>query len=140
MILIADIKIKNFNLFNWSIRIFFQAFFNDQTANDLVTKKIKQSIDKIRPSLTSQQNDVLTSEQQNFNKELDDVLNSAKNIQEQLEAEYNVLKEYRNAVDKVSSILDRCKYNEDPIQNVAGLYYNVEKITVVQNDLLVRNE
>lgn len=115
----------------------FQALLNDPTAHDLVAKKIKQSIDKIRPSLTSQQNDVLTSEQQNFNKELDDVMNSAKNIQKQLEAEYNVLKEYRNAVDKVSSILDRCKYNEDPIQNVAGLYYNVEKITVVQNDLLV---
>lgn len=67
-------------------------------------------------------------------------MNSAKVIQEQLEKQYGLLKEYRSGVDKVSSILDRCKYNEDPINNVAGLYFNVEKITLVQNDLLVRYE
>lgn len=105
-----------------------------------MTKKIKQSIDKIRPSLTSQQNDILTSEQQGFNKDLDDIMNSAKVIQEQLEKEYSLLKEYRNSVDKVTSILDRCKYNEDAINNIAGLYFNVEKITLVQNDLLVSNK
>jgi len=64
-------------------------------------------------------------------------MESAKAIQEQLEKEYGLLKEYKNLVDKVSSVLDRCKYNEEPVQNVAGLYYNVEKISLVQNDLLV---
>lgn len=54
-----------------------------------------------------------------------------------MDDKFGILKEYRNAVDKVSSILDRCKYNEDPIQNLAGLYFNIEKITLVQNDLLV---
>lgn len=54
-----------------------------------------------------------------------------------MDDEFGVLKEYRNVFDKVSSILDRCKYNEEPIQNLAGLYFNVEKITLVQNDLLV---
>lgn len=117
--------------------LFFQAFFGDQTVHDLVTKKIKHSIDKIRPSLTSQQNDVLTAEQQGFIKDLDDVMNSAKAIQKKMDDEFGVFKEYRNVFDKVSSILDRCKYNEDPIQNLAGLYFNVEKITLVQNDLLV---
>lgn len=108
--------------------------------NDLVTKKIKQSADKIRPSLTAQQNDKLTSELQGLGKDLDDVMNSAKTIQEQLEKEFGLLKDYKNSVEKVSSILDRCKYTEDPIQNIAGLYFNVEKITLVQNDLLVSND
>lgn len=117
--------------------IYFQAFFSDQTVYDLVTKKIKQSIDKIRPSLTSQQNDVLILEQQSFIKDLENIMNSAKTIQKQFEEKYSLLKEYRNVVDKVSSILDHCKYTEDPIQNVAGLYYNVEKITLKQNDLFV---
>lgn len=102
-----------------------------------MTKKIKQSIDKIRPSLTSQQNNVLTSEQQNLNKDFENVMGSAKAIQEQLEEECGLLKEYKNLVDKVSSVLDRCKYNEEPVQNVAGLYYNVDKIALVLNDLLV---
>jgi len=64
-------------------------------------------------------------------------MNSAKAIQKKMDDKFGVLKEYRNIVDKVSSILDRCKYNEEPIQNLAGLYFNVEKITLVQNDLLV---
>lgn len=117
----------------------FQVFFSDQTINDLVTKQIKQSIDKIRPSLTSAQNDILTSEQQKLNKDLEDIMNSAKIIQKQFEEEFSLLKEYRCAVDKVSSILDHCTYKEDPIKNIAGLYFNVEKITLIQNDLLVSN-
>jgi len=64
-------------------------------------------------------------------------MNAAKAIQKKMDNEFGILKEYRNVADKVSSILDRCKYNEDPIQNLAGLYFNVEKITLVQNDLLV---
>lgn len=103
-----------------------------------MTKKIKQSVDKIRPSLTPGQNDALTLEQQSFNKDLEDVMNSAKTVQKRLEEKYGMLNEYKNLVDKVSSILDRCKYNEEPVQNIAGLYYNVEKITLAQNDLLVR--
>jgi len=66
-------------------------------------------------------------------------MNSAKAIQKKMENEFSLLKEYRSVVDKVSLILDRCKYKEDPIQNLAGLYFNVEKITLVQNDLLVSN-
>jgi nesprin-1 len=66
-------------------------------------------------------------------------MNSAKLVQQKMENEFGLLKEYKNVVDKVSSILDRCKYNEDPIQNLAGLYFNVEKITLVQNDLFVSN-
>lgn len=124
-------------LIDFSIYINLQAFFNDQTIHALVTKKIKQSIDKIRPSLTSQQNDILTIEQQSFNKDLENIINMARIIQEQFEEEYGLLKEYRNLVDKVSSILDRCNYTEDSIQNIAGLYYNIEKLTLVHNDLLV---
>lgn len=108
--------------------------------HDLVTKKIKQSADKIRPSLTAQQNDKLTSELQSLGKDLDDVMNSAKTMQKQFEEEFGLLKDYKNSVERVSSILDRCKYTEDPIQNVAGLYFNVEKITLIQNDLLVSND
>lgn len=67
-------------------------------------------------------------------------MNSVKVIQEELEKEYGLLKEYRSSADKVSSILEHCKYNEDVINNLAGLYFNVEKITLVQNDLLVSNE
>lgn len=122
----------------WNI-YFFQAFFGDKTIHDLVTKKIKNSIDKIRPSLTSQQNDVLTAEQRDFNKDLEDVMNSAKVVQKKMEDEFGLFKEYKSVVNKVSSILDHCKYNEDPIQNLAGLYFNVEKITLVQNDLFVSN-
>lgn len=108
--------------------------------HDLITKKIKQSADKIRPSLTAQQNDKLTSELQGLSKDLDDVMKSAKTMQEQFEEEFGLLKDYKNSVERVSSILDRCKYTENPIQNVVGLYFNVEKITLVQNDLLVSND
>lgn len=118
---------------------YFQALISDQTINDLVSKKIKRTIDNIKPSLTPQQNDILTSEQQGFNKVIDDVLNSAKTIQKLLEEELILLKDHRSVFDKVSSILNRCKYNENPIQNIAELYFNVEKITLVQNDLLVSN-
>lgn len=97
-------------------------------------------MDKIRSSLSSQQNEVLTLDQQNFNKNLEDLMNKAKIIQKQFEEELDLLKEYKNAVEKVSLILNHCKYNEDPIQNVAGLFFNVEKITLVQNDLLVSNK
>lgn len=108
--------------------------------HDLVTKKIKQSADKIRPSLTAQQNDKLTSELQGIGKDLDDVMKSAKTMQEQFEEEFGLLKDYKSSVERVSSILDRCKYTENLIQNVAELYFNVEKITLVQNDLLVSND
>jgi len=66
-------------------------------------------------------------------------MNSAKVVQKKMEDEFGLFKEYKSIVDKVSSILDRCKYNEDPIQNLAGLYFNVEKIKLVQNDLFVSN-
>lgn len=132
--IVPDVCVELLNLLHF---YFFQAFFSNQTVYDLVTKKIQHSIDKIRPSLTSQQNDVLTAEQRGFIKDLDDVMNSAKAIQKKMDEKFGVFKEFRNVADKVSSILDRCKYNEDPIQNLAGLYFNVEKITLVQNDLLV---
>lgn len=136
-----NIKINKYNFVTHvCYKYYFQEFLNDQTIDDLVTKKIKQSIDNIRPSLTSEQSDILTSEQQNFNKDLDNVLNSAKIIQEQLGEEYKLLKEYKTVVDKVSSILESYKFNEEPVQNIAGLYFNIEKITLVQKNLLVSNE
>lgn len=136
-----NIKINKYNFVTHvCYKYYFQEFLNDQTIDDLVTKKIKQSIDNIRPSLTSEQSDILTSEQQNFNKDLDNVLNSAKIIQEQLGEEYNLLKEYKTVVDKVSSILESYKFNEEPVQNIAGLYFNIEKITLVQKNLLVSIE
>lgn len=64
-------------------------------------------------------------------------MNSAKKLQEQLEIEYEILEEYRNIANKISSILVQCKCNEDPIKNLAGLFFNVEKISHIKNDLTV---
>ncbi|XP_050547988.1 muscle-specific protein 300 kDa-like, partial [Daktulosphaira vitifoliae] len=106
----------------------------DKYAYDLVTNEIKQNIDKIRPSLNPEEIEVLKSEQLHLNDEFNILNNLAKEILKEKENIIEYLKKYKHTVEKILSIINFNKLNEEPINNLAGLYFNVEKISLIQND------
>lgn len=113
-------------------------FSNETPVKDLVTKQIQSTADRIWPSLTGIEQEELTRELQQFGQVMKGTLLAAKTQREQLERDASAWKEYAQLAERVKSVLARASYDAgEPVKDLAGLQFSVQKITHALNDLKV---
>lgn len=103
----------------------------------MVNQTIQQSADKIFPSLTSYEQEELSREQQQHTQTLKNTLNSAKSQQAQLEQDAEMWKDFCNALEKVKAVIARTRFTDEPVSTLAGLHFNIQKISHALNDIQV---
>ncbi|XP_057659189.1 muscle-specific protein 300 kDa isoform X4 [Diorhabda carinulata] len=113
-------------------RIFFNTGSN---IRELVNQTIQQAADKIYPSLTSYEQEELSREQQQHVQILKNTLNSAKSQKAQLEQDAEMWKDYCNTLDRVKAVISRTKFIDEPVSTLAGLHFNIQKISHALNDV-----
>lgn len=112
-------------------------FSTEATIKDLVSKQIQAAADKIWPSLNKIEQEELSRELQHHTQVLKNTLNSAKSQRAQLEQDGEVWKSYCQMNDKIKTILERIQFNDEPVANLAGLHFNMQKIGHAKNELKV---
>lgn len=112
-------------------------FSTEATIKELVSQQIQQAADKIWPSLTPSEQEELSREQQQHTQLLKNTLNSAKSQRAQLEQDAEMWKDYCQTLDKVKSVLARTQFTDEPVSTLAGLHFNIQKITHALNDIQV---
>lgn len=112
-------------------------FSTESNIKELVSQQIQQAADKIWPSLTPAEQEELSREQQQHTQLLKNTLNSAKSQRAQLEQDAEMWKDYCQTVDKVKSVLARSQFTDEPVTTLAGLHFNIQKITHALNDIQV---
>lgn len=113
-------------------------FSTEANIKELVSQQIQQAADKIWPSLTPSEQEELSQEQQQHTQLLKNTLNSAKSQRAQLEQDAEMWKDYCQILDKVKSVLARSQFTDEPVTTLAGLHFNIQKITHALNDIQVR--
>lgn len=113
-------------------------FGNEAAIKDLVTRQIQEAADKIWPSLQPAEQEDLSQELQEYAQTLKNTLNLAKSQRSKLEQDLDNWKEYRQLCEKVKTILSRIQVSDEPVTNLAGLHFNMQKITHALNDIQVR--
>lgn len=112
-------------------------FSTEATIKDLVSKQIQAAADKIWPSLNKMEQEELSRELQHHTQVLKNTLNSAKSQRAQLEQDGEVWKCYCQMNDKIKTTLSRIEFNDEPVANLAGLHFNMQKILHAKNELKV---
>ncbi|XP_052120036.1 muscle-specific protein 300 kDa isoform X1 [Frankliniella occidentalis] len=110
-------------------------FGSEQAMRELLSHDIQQAADKIWPSLWATEQEELTNEQTHLTQLLKNTLNSAKSRQAQLEQDAQVWHDYCAALEKVRSLLELYQFTDEPVSNLAGLHYNLDKVTHAQQDV-----
>ncbi|KAK9890572.1 hypothetical protein WA026_011942 [Henosepilachna vigintioctopunctata] len=110
-------------------------FSTEGNMKELVTVHIQKAADEIWPSLTSSEQEELSKERQNLTQTLKNTLNSAKSQRAQLEQGAEIWKEYSQSLDKVKSVIARTKFVDEPVSTLAGLHFNIQKISHALNDI-----
>lgn len=112
-------------------------FSTEPKTKELVSTQIQHAADKIWPSLTPSEQEELSREQQQHTQLLKNTLNSAKSQRAQLEQDAEMWKDYCQNLDKVKSVLARSQFTDEPVTTLAGLHFNIQKITHALNDIQV---
>lgn len=112
-------------------------FSTESNIKELVSQQIQQAADKIWPSLTPPEQEELSREQQQHTQLLKNTLNSAKSQRAQLEQDAEMWKDYCQTVDRVKGVIARSQFSDEPVTTLAGLHFNVQKITHALNDIQV---
>lgn len=116
-------------------------FFSSEGAmKELVSKTIQEAADKIWPSLTPYEQEELSREQQQHTQILKNTLNSAKSQKAQLEQDAEIWKDYCQSLEKVKSVISRTKFTDEPVSTLAGLHFNIQKLSHALNDVQVSSE
>ncbi|KAJ8984006.1 hypothetical protein NQ317_006860, partial [Molorchus minor] len=89
---------------------------------------MKELFDTLRTGGTQQ-------EQQQHTQTLKNTLNSAKSQKAQLEQDAEIWKDYCQTLDKVKAVIARTKFTDEPVTSLAGLHFNVQKISHALNDI-----
>nr|CAD7429520.1 unnamed protein product [Timema monikensis] len=111
-------------------------FFSTEPAmKELVSQQIQQAADHIWPSLTGVEQEELSREQQQLTQLLKNTLNSAKSRRAQLEQDTEMWRDYRDTLAKVRGVLARSEFNDEPVTSLAGLHFNIQKLTHGLNDI-----
>ncbi|KAG5889989.1 hypothetical protein JTB14_035905 [Gonioctena quinquepunctata] len=110
-------------------------FSTESNIKELVSQTIQQAADKIWPSLTPYEQEELSREQQQHTQTLKNTLNSAKSQRAQLEQDAEIWKDYCQALDKVRAVISRTKFSDEPVSTLAGLHFNIQKISHALNDI-----
>lgn len=117
----------------------FQLFFSSESSiRELVSQQIQAASNEIWPSLSSSEQEELSLRQQRLTQLLKNTLNLAKSRQAQLEQDSEVWKDYQTSLDKVRATLARAQFSDEPVTTLAGIQFNIQKITHAQNDTQVR--
>ncbi|KAJ8930094.1 hypothetical protein NQ314_017138, partial [Rhamnusium bicolor] len=110
-------------------------FSTEGSIKELVSQTIQQAADKIWPSLTPYEQEELSREQQQHTQTLKNTLNSAKSQKAQLEQDAEIWKDYCQTLDKVKAVISRTKFTDEPVSTLAGLHFNIQKISHALNDI-----
>lgn len=112
-------------------------FGSESSIKEVAFHGLQQAADKIWPSLTPYEQEELSREQQHHTQTLKNTLNSAKSQKAQLEQDAELWKEYLQILDKVKSVVARTKFVDEPVSTLAGLQFNIQKISHALNDIQV---
>ncbi|XP_032294435.1 muscle-specific protein 300 kDa isoform X26 [Drosophila virilis] len=104
-------------------------FGNEAPIRNLVHKQIQEASDKIWSSLNSYEQSELSAELTQFQNKLANILANAKTQQSELEKEAERWREYQQSIDRVKATIERTKFNDEPVQNLAGLHFNIQKLS-----------
>ncbi|XP_029680499.1 nesprin-1 isoform X2 [Formica exsecta] len=110
-------------------------FSTESSIRELVSQQIQQAADKIWPSLDSYEQEELSAQQQQHTQLLKNTLNTAKSQRSRLEQGAEMWRDYTQSLERVRSIISRTRFTDEPVTTLAGLQFNIQKITHVLNDI-----
>lgn len=105
-----------------------------------MSQQIQQAADKIWPSLDSYEQEELSAQQQQHTQLLKNTLNTAKSQRSRLEQGAEMWRDYTQSLERVRSVISRTRFTDEPVTTLAGLQFNIQKITHVLNDIQVRKK
>ncbi|KAL0110413.1 hypothetical protein PUN28_013801 [Cardiocondyla obscurior] len=110
-------------------------FSTEPSIRELVSQQIQQVADKIWPSLDSYEQEELSAQQQQHTQLLKNTLNTAKSQRSRLEQGAEVWKDYTQSLERVRAVIGRTQFTDEPVTTLAGLQFNIQKITHAINDI-----
>lgn len=117
----------------------FQIYFSTEASiRELVSQQIQQAADKIWPSLDSYEQEELSAQQQQHTQLLKNTLNTAKSQRSRLEQGAEMWRDYTQSLERVRAVISRTRFTDEPVTTLAGLQFNIQKITHALNDIQVR--
>ena len=105
-----------------------------------MSQQIQQVADKIWPSLDSYEQEELSAQQQQHTQLLKNTLNTAKSQRSRLEQGAEMWRDYTQSLERVRAVISRTKFTDEPVTTLAGLQFNIQKITHALNDIQVCQE
>lgn len=103
-----------------------------------MSQQIQQAADKIWPSLDSYEQEELSAQQQQHTQLLKNTLNTAKSQRSRLEQGAEMWRDYTQSLERVRAVISRTRFTDEPVTTLAGLQFNIQKITHALNDIQVR--
>ncbi|KAG7206621.1 hypothetical protein KM043_000301 [Ampulex compressa] len=110
-------------------------FGTESTIRELVSQQIQQAADKIWPSLSGSEQEELGAEQQQHTQLLKNTLNTAKSRRARLEQGAETWRDYGQSLERVRASIARSKFTDEPVTTLAGLQFNIQKISHALNDV-----
>lgn len=112
-------------------------FSSEPSIRELVSQQIQQAGDKIWPSLNTSEQEELSAEQQQHTQLLKNTLNTAKSQRARLEQGAETWRDYTQTLERVRAVIARSRFTDEPVTTLAGLQFNIQKITHALNDIQV---
>ncbi|XP_076667923.1 muscle-specific protein 300 kDa isoform X16 [Andrena cerasifolii] len=110
-------------------------FSSEPSIRELVSQQIQQAADKIWPSLSTSEQEELGAEQQQHTQLLKNTLNTAKSQRARLEQGAETWRDYTQTLERVRAVIARTRFTDEPVTTLAGLQFNIQKITHALNDI-----
>ncbi|XP_012253400.2 muscle-specific protein 300 kDa isoform X14 [Athalia rosae] len=110
-------------------------FSTESSIRELVSQQIQQAADKIWPSLNSSEQEELSREQQHHTQLLKNTMNTAKSLRARLEQGAETWRDYTQTLERVRAVISRTRFTDEPVSTLAGLQFNIQKITHALNDI-----
>ncbi|KAK2588097.1 hypothetical protein KPH14_004158 [Odynerus spinipes] len=110
-------------------------FSTEPSIRELVSQQIQQAADKIWPSLDSSEQEELSAEQQQHTQLLKNTLNTARSQRARMEQGAETWRDYSQTLERVRAVIARTRFTDEPVTTLAGLQFNIQKITHALNDI-----
>lgn len=115
-----------------------QLYFNNESnIRELISENIQNCNDLIKVSLTPEEQEELSMNQQQLLQILKNTLNSARSKQATLLQASELWKEYQQTVSQIESVVSKATVPEEPVSTLSGLLSNMQKVTNVLDDVQV---
>lgn len=116
----------------------FNSFFeNDRPVKELITQKIQLTVDHIWPTLQTIEQNELSEEVRHYKKQLEKILNSAKQHRVQFEKYQNDWDSYRESINTMRNIVENVQVDSNAADNLANIQANLRAASNVLNDFKV---